>query len=104
MNEVEIIYCPRDAAAVCYHVCWTSTMCVQHAIEQTTILQQYPELAQCSVGIFSQIVSRETPVNPGDRIELYRPLRRDPKEKRRLSARITRSEKQGRLNHSAQQI
>lgn len=35
------------------------------------------------VGIFGQPCSRSTAVHPGDRIELYRPLRRDPRERRR---------------------
>jgi putative ubiquitin-RnfH superfamily antitoxin RatB of RatAB toxin-antitoxin module len=39
------------------------------------------------VGIYSKIVAKDTPLRDGDRIELYRPLAIDPKEKRRLLAR-----------------
>ena len=38
------------------------------------------------VGIFGRVVSPDTPVADGDRIELYRPLAADPKEARRRRA------------------
>ena len=38
------------------------------------------------VGIFGKVVSPDTPVADGDRIELYRPLAADPKEARRRRA------------------
>ena len=39
-----------------------------------------------SVGIFGQRVTLETRVADGDRVEVYRPLRLDPKEARRRRA------------------
>lgn len=38
-------------------------------------------------GIWSRRVPRETVLADGDRVELYRPLRRDPKDARRRRAR-----------------
>lgn len=38
------------------------------------------------VGIWSKRVGFDTPVAAGDRIELYRPLKIDPKQARRLRA------------------
>ncbi|MEO7325072.1 MAG: RnfH family protein [Dokdonella sp.] len=38
------------------------------------------------VGIWSKPVARESVLENGDRIELYRPLKADPKEARRLRA------------------
>jgi uncharacterized protein len=43
------------------------------------------------VGIFGELCSRADPVLPGDRIELYRPLTHDPRERRR--ARLERARK-----------
>jgi len=40
-----------------------------------------------AVGIWSKPVTRETRLRDGDRVELYRPLKADPKETRRLRAR-----------------
>jgi uncharacterized protein len=54
------------------------------AIQRTQLLQQFPEidLSKNKVGIFGKIVSLETLLNEGDRVEIYRPLLMDPKEKR----------------------
>ncbi len=37
-------------------------------------------------GIWGQIVQDDHPVNPGDRVEIYRPLEIEPREARRLRA------------------
>lgn len=39
------------------------------------------------VGVFGRVVGPGTPLRDGDRVEIYRPLRIDPKEARRLRAR-----------------
>jgi len=39
-----------------------------------------------SVGVWSKVVSRDACVREGDRVEIFRPLRIDPKEARRLRA------------------
>lgn len=42
------------------------------------------------VGIFGRITDADEILKPGDRIELYRPLRADPKEARRLRGPLRR--------------
>lgn len=44
------------------------------------------DAAALTCGIWSKPVARDTRVKPGDRIELYRPLKADPKESRRRRA------------------
>ncbi len=39
-----------------------------------------------NVGVFSRPVTLATVLNDGDRVEIYRPLTRDPKDTRRLRA------------------
>lgn len=39
------------------------------------------------VGVFGRVVSPATPLRDGDRVEIYRPLKVDPKEARRRRAR-----------------
>jgi len=39
-----------------------------------------------SVGLWSKPVARDAPVHEGDRVEIHRPLKVDPKEARRLRA------------------
>ena len=43
-------------------------------------------LESMPVGLFGRPVAREVVLNPGDRVELYRPLAMDPKEARRRRA------------------
>ncbi|MBX3699895.1 MAG: RnfH family protein [Dokdonella sp.] len=42
--------------------------------------------AHCAVGIWSRRVTLQSVLADGNRVELYRPLRIDPKEARRLRA------------------
>ena len=53
---------------------------VKNAIERSGILRMFPhiDLATQKVGIFGKIVKAETPLRPGDRVEIYRPITCDP--------------------------
>ncbi|HLF96376.1 MAG TPA: RnfH family protein [Methylococcaceae bacterium] len=61
---------------------------VAAVIEQSGILTRFPEidLASTKVGIFGKVCSLEHTLRDGDRVEIYRPLRADPKEARRARA------------------
>ncbi|MBK1723579.1 RnfH family protein [Thiocystis violacea] len=61
---------------------------VQEAIEQSGVLQQFPEidLAVNKVGLFGKLVKLDQALQDGDRIEIYRPLIADPKEARKRRA------------------
>ncbi len=64
---------------------------VIEAITSSGILSQCDELAQqdvasLNVGIFSIPCAHDREVQQGDRIEIYRSLRHDPKEARRMRA------------------
>lgn len=61
---------------------------VKQAIEQSGILDRFPGLEpeRNGTGIFGRRVSPDTPVGDGDRVEIYRPLKADPKEVRRRRA------------------
>lgn len=60
------------------------------AAQVSGIAEQFPQLvlADCPLGIFGKVVADADvrAVQPGDRIEIYRPLLVDPKEVRRLRA------------------
>jgi putative ubiquitin-RnfH superfamily antitoxin RatB of RatAB toxin-antitoxin module len=43
-------------------------------------------LARGKVGIFGRVVRTDTPLQPGDRVEIYRPLAAEPTEARRRRA------------------
>ena len=46
------------------------------------------DLDPASVGVFGRLVAMDTPLAEGDRVEFYRPLAQDPKERRRTLARL----------------
>ncbi|CAN5383029.1 RnfH family protein [soil metagenome] len=58
---------------------------IHRAILQSGILSQVPEidLTVLRVGIFGKLKTLETELRDRDRIEIYRPLKADPKESRR---------------------
>ena len=58
------------------------------AIGACGVLEECPEidLDHNRVGIFGQLAHPDTHLRDGDRVEIYRPLRVDPKEARRRRA------------------
>ena len=61
---------------------------IAQAIEISGVLRQFPQidLARQRVGIFGKLKTPDTVLRDGDRIEIYRPLKADPKETRRRRA------------------
>jgi len=61
---------------------------LEQAIRASGILDVFPEidLATNRVGIFGKVCSLQQPLLQGDRIEIYRPLQMDPRERRRQRA------------------
>ncbi|HET9818869.1 MAG TPA: RnfH family protein [Rhodanobacteraceae bacterium] len=62
---------------------------VRAAIDASRIREHRPdiEIRADRVGVFSRRATFDTPLRNGDRVEIYRPLRIDPKEARRKRAR-----------------
>ena len=63
-------------------------MTVGEAIAQSGIVQQCAEIdpAKNRIGIFGRFCSPDDFLQDGDRVEIYRPLKTDPKEARRKRA------------------
>jgi len=61
---------------------------VRQLIDQSGIIEQFPEidLNVNKVGIFAKQVALDTPLRGGERVEIYRPLLIEPKQRRRLLA------------------
>ena len=92
---------PRKQCSVAYatpsrqHLCavdlpWEAT--VADAIEAARRVANAPEVPWDSapVGIFGELCQRSDRPSPGDRIEIYRPLRCDPRQRRREQVRKQR--------------
>lgn len=63
---------------------------VADAIKASGIAARFPDedLDACKVGVWGRVVSRARVLADGDRVELYRPLRLDPREARRQLAAV----------------
>lgn len=91
--RVEVVYAlPQQQTVLSLRV--TPEQTVRQIIEQSGVLQQYPEidLDNNMVGVFGRQVKLEQSVRDGDRIEIYRPLLADPKEIRRRRAEQAKEE------------
>lgn len=68
---------------------------VAQAIRQSGLLERYPDISLATVrtGLFGKIVTPDTVLRAGDRVEIYRPLTVDPKEARRRRARLRAAKK-----------
>jgi putative ubiquitin-RnfH superfamily antitoxin RatB of RatAB toxin-antitoxin module len=71
---------------------------VADAIEASGIEAQFPGVAldRLEAGVWGRVVSRDTTLRSGDRVEIYRPLAIDPKEARRQLAAVGLTMKEGR--------
>lgn len=83
--EVSVVYAPaaREVREVTLWLAPAST--VMQAIQASGFLQLFPsiDLQAHSVGIWGQKTSLDQALRQHDRVELYRPLRVDPKTARR---------------------
>lgn len=66
---------------------------VADVISESRMHLEFPELpiGDLEVGVWGKPVARDYVVNDGDRVEIYRPLRIDPREARRQLARAGRT-------------
>jgi hypothetical protein len=71
---------------------------VETAVRTSGLVGDFPELdaANLKLGIYGERVTASTRLHDHDRVEIYRPLRADPKESRRLRARSGKTKPSGR--------
>lgn len=86
MLNVEMLYIAADKSIIHLQLALKPGATVADALNESGLLKTYPELSDLAIGIFAKRVELETPLRTGDRIEFYRPLTIDPKEKRRQRA------------------
>lgn len=87
MVNVELVYVPASQNAVHLRLSLAAGASVADVLEQSGLLRSHPETVGMSTGVFGVLVPLTQVVKSGDRIEVYRPLLIDPKEKRRQRAR-----------------
>lgn len=80
--QIEVAYAlPEEQFLFTEEVKKEST--VGQALAASKLLAEFPNLNIDKVGIFGKLVSPETVLRAGDRIEVYRPLKADPRDRRR---------------------
>ena len=87
MVSAALVYIPLSKKAISLSLMLKDGATVADALEQAGLFQRYPETQEMPIGIFGTLVPLTRIVKDGDRIEVYRPLQLDPKEKRRERSR-----------------
>lgn len=88
---VEVAYARRDRQRV-VRVPLRDGMTAADAVASAGLLEEFPELAgrELQLGIFGRRIEGTQVVHDGDRVEIYRPLRFDPREARRRAVQAAR--------------
>ncbi|MDQ7090921.1 MAG: RnfH family protein [Methylococcales bacterium] len=81
---IEVAYAPHNEQVLIPLKIAKGT-CIEHAIQASNLLMRFPDidLKKTKVGIFGTIYPLNKVLIEGDRVEIYRPLRCDPKQARR---------------------
>jgi putative ubiquitin-RnfH superfamily antitoxin RatB of RatAB toxin-antitoxin module len=82
---VEIVYALADRQ-VLRRILLPDGSTVEDAIQVSGLRAAFPEMDTTHVGIHGEPVPLTTVLRDRDRVEIYRPLRADPKEVRRTRA------------------
>jgi hypothetical protein len=92
---IEVVYAlPERQLLVALRVPAGTT--ARGALELSGLAVDHPEVAGATLGVFGRTVDGSQPLRAGDRVEVYRPLRADPKEVRRQLAAQGRTMGKGR--------
>ena len=83
--RVEVVYALAQAQTVA-RISVAPGTTVREAAELSGVLRGVPGASEFGYGIFGHRVSPDQPVSDGDRIEILRPLRLDPRRARRARA------------------
>jgi putative ubiquitin-RnfH superfamily antitoxin RatB of RatAB toxin-antitoxin module len=83
--QVTVVYSPVARQVAEVHLQMTAARRVLDALQQSGLLAQFPEIDSCEtmVGIWGRKAKLDELLRDQDRIEVYRPLRVDPKVARR---------------------
>jgi putative ubiquitin-RnfH superfamily antitoxin RatB of RatAB toxin-antitoxin module len=94
--RIVVVYCPRPGEVDIRELDVPAPLTVRDALAASGLLEAHPaiDLATQRVGIWGRRCRLDDSVREGDRIEVYRPLRVDPKEARRLRYRAQKAGRQ----------
>jgi putative ubiquitin-RnfH superfamily antitoxin RatB of RatAB toxin-antitoxin module len=83
--QIAVAYSPTAGAVDEVALSLPAGATLRQAVEASGLLQRHPaiDLEQQRVGVWGKFKSLETPLRDRDRVEIYRPLKVDPKQARR---------------------
>ena len=85
MLNIEVVYCPRPGDCDRVSLRLAEGAGVLDAVTASGLCERHGLAPQSfGLGIWGRMQPPEAVLRDGDRVELYRPLRVDPKEARRL--------------------
>lgn len=89
--RVTVVYAEPDHVFECA-VTLHEDACVDDAISASGLAAAIPsiDLSRLRLGVFGRLAERDTRLTDGDRVEVYRALRVDPKDARRRRAEVRR--------------
>ena len=82
MIKIEVAYALEEVQYLFPESVEEGTTVIE-ALKGSKLLKEVPGLVIDKVGIFGKLVTHETVLREGDRIEVYRPLKVDPRDRRR---------------------
>jgi len=88
---VEVVYAlPQEQAVV--QVAWRPGLTAEQAVLDSGLLARYPDAARqpLVLGLFGVRIDQGAMLKPGDRVDICRPLRADPRDQRRALAQQSR--------------
>ena len=88
--RVEVVYALPERQ-VLRRVSLREGSTVGDALLESGLMREFPEIDSMRTGIFGRPVGKDALLRDRDRVEIYRPLRADPKEARRARAAAKRA-------------
>lgn len=94
--RIEVVYARPDRQRV-VELDLREGMTARDAVEASGLVSEFPEIAvrPLELGIHGKRVDAGCALRAGDRVEIYRPLPDDPKERRRRRAAESQSGRRG---------
>ena len=90
--KIAVAYSPAAGRVELVNLSLAAGATVLQALRESGFLERYPaiNLATHKLGVWGQLREPQDVLRDGDRVEVYRPLKVDPKEARRLRYRSHR--------------
>ena len=88
VSKVEVVFALPERQRVVTLALPEAGLTAQMAVERSGLLDEFPELRDrpLVLGIYGTVCAPDRPLRDRDRVEIYRPLRVDPRAQRRERA------------------